>query len=129
MVFLPATATSWTSRVWPGSKRTAGPAGKPRGLAPGFLAIELQRRVGLEKMVVRADLDRAVAGVGDRQRHGLAAGIELDLAVLDEEFAGDHSVLLVIPGLVQREPGISINNLWIPGSPFGRPGMTNSSLP
>ena len=45
-------------------------------------------------MVVRADLDRTVAGIGDRERHRLAAGIEFDLAVLDEEFAGDHLVLL-----------------------------------
>jgi hypothetical protein len=41
-------------------------------------------------MVVRADLDRPVAGICDRESHDLAAGIELDLAVLDEEFAGDH---------------------------------------
>src|SRR5262245_61643349 len=30
-------------------------------------AVELQRRIGLEEMVVRADLDRTVAGVGHRQ--------------------------------------------------------------
>src|SRR5579859_1926689 len=58
--------------------------------AAGFLALELQRRIGLEEMIVRADLDRAVTGIGNRQRHGLAAGIELDLAVLDEQFDGDH---------------------------------------
>src|SRR5262249_3679293 len=46
-------------------------------------------------MVVRADLDRAVPGVGDLKRHRLAAGIELDLAVLDKEFAGDHDGYLV----------------------------------
>jgi hypothetical protein len=33
---------------------------------------------------MRADLDRTIARVGNRQLHGLAAGIELDLAVLDE---------------------------------------------
>src|SRR6185437_652481 len=58
--------------------------------AARLLAFELQRRIGFEEMIVRADLDRTVAGVGDRQRHGLAAGIELDLTVLDEEFTGDH---------------------------------------
>src|SRR5260370_6481774 len=58
--------------------------------AARLLAVELQRRIGLEEMVVRADLDRPVAGIGDRQRHRLAAGVEFDFSVLDEEFAGDH---------------------------------------
>src|SRR4029077_5714261 len=84
--------------------------------AAGLLALELQRRVGLEEMVVRADLDRTVAGIGDRERHGLAAGIELDLAVLDEEFTGDHLSSSVIPAHAKREPGISIKYFWIPGS-------------
>src|SRR5258707_1224384 len=53
-------------------------------------------RVGFEEMVMRADLDRAIAGIGDRQRHRLAAGVELDLAVLDEEFTGDHGRYLAI---------------------------------
>src|SRR6516164_759769 len=76
--------------------------------AARLLAIEFQRRIGLEEMVVRADLDRPVAGIGDGQRHGLAAGIEFDLAVLDEEFAGDHVCLSsVIPSRVEREPGSS----------------------
>src|SRR5712671_328024 len=66
--------------------------------AAGFLAVEFQRRVGFEEMVMRADLDRAIAGIGDRQRHRLAAGIEFDLTVLDEEFAGDHFSSFVIPG-------------------------------
>src|SRR5262249_37485555 len=59
-------------------------------------AIELQRRVGLEEMIVRAHLDRPVAGVRHRQRHGLAAGIEGDVAGLDEELAGDHVNFLSI---------------------------------
>src|SRR3984885_15011479 len=73
--------------------------------AAGFLAIEFQRRIGLEEMIVRADLDRAVTGIGDRERYRLAAGIELDVAVLDEEFAGDHfiSFNLWIPGLSLRD--------------------------
>src|ERR1700722_10290060 len=65
--------------------------------AARLLAVELQRRIGLEKLVLGADLDRTVAGIGDRERHRLAAGIELDLAVLDEEFAGDHLASSVIP--------------------------------
>src|SRR5580693_7832541 len=39
--------------------------------AARFLAVELQRRIGLEEMVVRADLDRTVATIGDRERHRL----------------------------------------------------------
>src|ERR1700738_3998062 len=62
--------------------------------AAGFFSVELQRRVGLEEMIVRADLDRTIAGVGDGERHRLAAGIEFDLAVLDEHFAGDHDYYL-----------------------------------
>src|SRR3954465_6089337 len=58
--------------------------------AARLLAVELQRRVGLEEMVMRADLDRPVAAVGDGERHRLAAGVEFDLAVLDEAFTGDH---------------------------------------
>src|SRR5215470_839246 len=57
-------------------------------------AVERQRRVGLEEMIVRADLDRPVAGVSNRQHHGLAAGVERDLAVLDEHLAGYHQSLL-----------------------------------
>ncbi|KIU01525.1 hypothetical protein QU38_01175, partial [Staphylococcus aureus] len=65
--------------------------------AARLLAIERQRRIGLAEMVVRADLDRPVAGVGNGQRHGLATGIELDVAVLDEEFAGDHDTPQIRP--------------------------------
>src|SRR5260221_11596161 len=42
-------------------------------------------------MVVRADLNRPVPRIGDRQRHRPAAGIELDLALLDEHFTGNHA--------------------------------------
>src|SRR6516162_10109113 len=63
--------------------------------AARFFAVEFQRRIGLEEMIVRADLDRTIAGIGDRQRHGLAARIELDLAVLDKAFAGDHNRHLI----------------------------------
>src|SRR5882757_5132790 len=63
--------------------------------AAGLVSVEFQGRIGFEEVVVRADLDRAVAGVRYRQRHSLAAGVEFDLAVLDEEFAGDHVWYLV----------------------------------
>ena len=70
----------------------------PEGLGPGryiqpkaarSFAIESKRRVGLVEMVVRADLDRAVAGIGDCHCHGRPAGVDLDLA-RGEELTGDH---------------------------------------
>ena len=51
----------------PGSKRTAVPAAMFRRKPRACGAVEAQRRVGLEEVVVRADLDRAVAGVGHRR--------------------------------------------------------------
>jgi hypothetical protein len=45
-------------------------------------------------MVVRADLDGSVAGVGDGEGDGGAAGVELDVAGGGEEFAGDHRFYL-----------------------------------
>src|SRR5437868_14347218 len=58
-----------------GLEADGGAGGDVEAHAARFLAVEFQRGIGLEEMVVRADLDRAVAGVGDRERHGLAAGI------------------------------------------------------
>src|SRR5258705_8698639 len=61
-----------------------GAGGNIEPHAARFLALEFQRRIGLEEMIMRADLDRTVARIGDGERHRLAAGIEFDLAVLDE---------------------------------------------
>src|ERR1700722_8879469 len=58
--------------------------------AAGLLALEPQGRIGLEEMVMAADLDRPVARVGDRDRHGLAARIERDVAVFGDDLAGNH---------------------------------------
>src|SRR6185437_15711746 len=67
-----------------GLEADSGAGGDIEAHAAGFLAVELQRGVGFEEMVVRADLDWAVAGVCHCQCCRLAAGVELDLAVLDE---------------------------------------------
>ncbi len=67
-----------------------GPGRDVEPEAARLVAIELQRRVGLEEMVVRADLDRPVAGIGDDERDGRPPGIELDIALGDENFAGEH---------------------------------------
>src|SRR4029077_13229336 len=34
--------------------------------AARLFAVKFQRRIGLEEMIVRADLDRTIAGIGDR---------------------------------------------------------------
>src|SRR6476619_5432967 len=66
-----------------------------------FLAVEFQRRICLEEMIMRADLDRPVAGIGHAHRDGLAALIELDFAVLDECLARDHVSALL--GSLRRQ--------------------------
>src|ERR1700677_2625017 len=58
--------------------------------AARLLALELQRRIGLEEMIMAADLDRAVTRIGDRERHGLAVNVEYDVARFGDDFAGDH---------------------------------------
>src|ERR1700722_6568438 len=62
--------------------------------AAGFGALEVQRRIDLEKVIVRTDLDRPIAAVGDGKRQRFAALIELDFAWLDEIFTGDHLILI-----------------------------------
>ena len=61
--------------------------------ALGLLAVEGEGAVGLVEVIVRADLDRPVAGVGDFDEDGLGAGIQLDLAVGGEDFSGDHCLV------------------------------------
>src|SRR5215831_16876931 len=57
--------------------------------AARLVALEAQRLVGLKEVIVRADLDRPVAGVGDLERDAGRALVEDDLAGLDEDFAWD----------------------------------------
>src|SRR5215475_11398547 len=61
-----------------------------RAHAAGDGAVEEQGRIGLEEMIVAADLDRPVAGVGDEQGDVGQVGIELDRARQGKDFAGDH---------------------------------------
>jgi hypothetical protein len=60
--------------------------------AVGLRALEGERVVGLEEVVVRADLDRAVAGIGDLERHGRAALVDLYVAFGDLHFAWNHGL-------------------------------------
>ena len=57
-------------------------------------AVERQRRIGFGEMVVAADLDRPVAGVGDGQDGARQAGVQFDVAWLGKEFTGDHPGVL-----------------------------------
>jgi len=45
-------------------------------------------------MIVRADLDRSIASVGDDQRDRRAAGVEFEFAGFGEKFSGDDGALL-----------------------------------
>src|SRR5215469_10813445 len=100
--------------------------------AARLLAIELQRRIGLEEMIVRADLDRPVAGVGDGERHGLATGVEGDLAGLDEQLARDHGALVLSYHRIGSctvtsfVPSGNVASTWISGIISGTPSMTCS---
>lgn len=52
-------------------------------------AVELERLVDLEEVIVRADLHRPIPCVDDGQRHGRAPGVERDVAARrDDELAG-----------------------------------------
>src|SRR3954468_7109628 len=58
--------------------------------AARLAAVEAQGLVGLEEVVVRADLDRPVAGVGDLEGDGRAALVQEDVAVRGDDLAGNH---------------------------------------
>src|SRR5580704_11223544 len=100
-----ARAGKWNERHVAGLARLEAHRGAGRDVeahAAGLLALEPQGRIGLEEMVVAADLDGPVARIGDRDRHGLAAGIEREVAVLGDDLAGYH-VFLLPDRLVHRD--------------------------
>src|SRR5689334_1285498 len=53
--------------------------------------VEAERVVRLKEMIMRADLDRPISGVGDLEGDGRAAGVQLDVARARENFAGNHA--------------------------------------
>src|SRR5216683_2099581 len=67
-----------------------GAGGDVEAEAPRLVALEAERRVGLEEMVMRAHLDRPVASIGDLKLDGRTARVQFDLARLGDDFAGDH---------------------------------------
>src|SRR5690349_11468379 len=52
---------------------------------PRLFPIKGECRVGFVEMVMRTHLDRAVAGIGDRQGYRRSAGIDRDVARRGEE--------------------------------------------
>src|SRR5690606_8762983 len=67
-----------------------GACGNVEAHAAGGVTVEIERLVGFVEMVVRADLHRAVAAIGNAQRDRLLALVEDDLALCRNDFAGDH---------------------------------------
>ena len=63
-----------------------------------LLAVERKRRVGLVEMIVRADLDRPVAGIGDRQGHGSAGRRSSRCRRRPEKSS---------PGIIARSPSLT----------------------
>ena len=82
------------------ANRSAGGNVEPH--SPGFLAIEAKRRVGLEKVVMAADLDRPIAGAGDLQRHSLRALVELDLSITGDDLAWNQREISLDRAMSQR---------------------------
>src|SRR5438045_2538426 len=68
-----------------------------------LLAVEGERRVGLVEMIMRPDLDRTVPGIGDRQCHGRAAGVDLDIGRGSDNFSRDHVPSPSLRGAVEDE--------------------------
>src|SRR5262250_1012475 len=65
---------------------------QPKSASP--LAIEAERVVRFIGIIVRADLDRPVAGVRDLERPGRPADIELNVARTRDYLTGDHAASL-----------------------------------
>src|SRR5262249_33001742 len=67
-----------------------GPRREIEAHATSLFAVEFQGRIGFEEMIVAAYLNRPVAGVGDRECHGLAGLVELNVAGYRDAFTWEH---------------------------------------
>src|SRR5579883_3220450 len=81
--------------------RRAGGNVEAEAARPG--AVEFQRRIGLEEMVVRADLDRPVAGIGDLQGQRLAVLVHDDVAGFGEDLAGLELLVRAADRMMHRD--------------------------
>ena len=71
-----------------GLKSDGGAGGNVEAHAERRRPIEFQRLVHFEEMIMRADLDRAIAGIDHGERGSRPAGVELDFAFGGENCAG-----------------------------------------
>jgi hypothetical protein len=76
----------------PGLEAHCRARGDVEPIAVGFLALELERVVRFEEVIVRADLNGSVSRIGDRKRDGLASFVQLEIASGDLDLAGDHGI-------------------------------------
>ena len=57
-------------------------------------AIEIERVVGFEEVIVGTDLHRTVAGIGNVNRFRLASGVQRDRSGRGNDFSGFHGEFL-----------------------------------
>ena len=62
------------------------------GALARLVAVEAQRRVGLEEMVMRANLNGAITAIGDAERQRLAAFIHHDVTRLRNNFTRNNRI-------------------------------------
>jgi hypothetical protein len=79
----------------PGLEAHGRPGGNVEPHAARGGAVEAQRRIGLEEVVVRTDLDRPVAGVGDLQANRRTVRIQFDVSFREEILARLHGAHLI----------------------------------
>src|SRR5271166_5676445 len=92
--------------------RSAGGDVKPLAASGG--AVEREGGIGFGEVIVAADLDWSVAGVGDGERGARQAGIEVYIAGQREDFAWDHRIgSCTVTNLVPSENVASTCTSWI----------------
>ena len=76
-----------------GFEADGGAGGDVEAVAAGGGAVEFEGGIDFEEMEVAADLDGAVAGVGDGEFEGVEAdiGFEVGRVFGCDDFAGDHA--------------------------------------
>ena len=66
--------------------------------SPRGLSVEIQRGVGFKEMIMRAYLNRAVAGIGNPHRSGFPSGVKRDLACGGDDFSWNHRLFFSLNG-------------------------------
>src|SRR5690606_5950758 len=97
--------------------------------APRGMAVEGERIVGFLEVVMRADLDRPVAGVGDHERDALAPHVDFDIAIGGVDLSRDHHGAPHTIGwwtVTSLVPSGKVASTWISGTISGTPSITSS---